>query len=224
MRLIIAGALLMGSGCRIGSGSLAGTSTSVGDTANGLAVLSDGSGAAGALVVARLGDIEFRDGKPQGVLLDSTRADSRGHFRLPSLASGASGDSGVSGNAHLEIVCDSTAACGKEKVEVYFGRIRNASGLVGEFKLSPPGSLLGTVHWGDAPDSAIWVGFQGSARFAQARKLRKADGEFEGRFFIDGVYPGAYPLFIFGGVPSNARIQPIRIQAGAVTNITITLD
>jgi hypothetical protein len=161
----------------MGSGTLAGTSTSVGDTADGIAVRSDGSAASGALVFARSADIEFRDGKPQGVLLDSTRADSRGQFRLPSLASR---DSGVWGEVHLEIVCDSTAACGKKSGEVYFGRMADASGLLGEFGLSPPGSLLGTVRWGNAPDSAIWVGFQGSARFAQARKLRKANGEFEG--------------------------------------------
>ncbi|GEM_PF-4054347 len=191
-------------------GRYTGTSTSVGDTADGFAMLANGKAASGALVCARSGTLEFLDGRPQSVLLDSARADGEGGFRFHMER--------LEGSFYLEILCDQGSACAGNKEQAFFKLIVAPADLDGRrFALSPPGSLVATARWTRMPDSIVWVGLRGTARFAKPSLTTDPDGSVSAEARFEGLGAGAYELVGFGKDMSGARTRPLSILPGQVT-------
>lgn len=200
-RMAALAAILLLMAC--GEDRLAGTSTSVGDTMDAVAVLSDGRGAAGARIFVRAHEIIFLDGRPEGRLLDSSRADSQGRFLLDKDL--------ADGGWYLEII---------HPEEVYLAYQKNAA-AGREFRLSKPGALNVKVHWKALSDSTAWIGLRGSSRFVQARK--PASGSISA-VLMEGLGPGAHEVVDFGKDPSSGRIGLARIRAGQTTNYSVSAE
>jgi hypothetical protein len=158
---------------------VAGTSTSVGNTLEGTAVLSDGTPAAGAVVTARSGEIRIIEGRPQSRLLGVAVADAGGRFRLPLPPFK---------EFYLEIkgcIRDSCQASAfPERYFRHFPDSLSGGARLGTIRLGPSGTLTGTLvaAWA-TPATVTWVGIRGSDIFAQAAMPGSAS---ERLFFLSG--------------------------------------
>ncbi|MDB5105991.1 MAG: hypothetical protein JWP91_3680 [Fibrobacteres bacterium] len=210
-------ALLLLLGCE-GNDRVAGTSTSVGTSIGGTALLADGSPAAGASVLMRSGGIVFRDGKPQTALVDSTVADARGRFRLSSHPGGFS----------VEVRCGGRSACMGDSISgVFLKEFPAGTGgaaTLGTLRLAAPGALRGSIRDSSWPllgsDSVVWVGIEGTGNFMKVeRPVPSAAGTGKGTFRLDGLYPGEYLLTLIhgpGASPVSLKMRPIPVGSGEV--------
>ncbi len=206
-----AAAMVVLAACEPSGPRVAGTSTTVGTSIGGTALLSDGRPAAGALVAARGDDIVFRGGVPQARLIDSSRTDSLGRFRLRAPGAGF----------HLDISWEaSVTAALPEGGQVYQGWVEPEGGKLPDAGLANPGSLHGAVSQkAEASDTLVWIGIAGTARFVTATGPA---GKRE--FTLNGAYPGDRNLVILGLAPDTGSAQKVgayRVESGQVTEIGI---
>jgi hypothetical protein len=200
-----------------GDDRVTGTSTSVGTSIGGTAMLSGGSPAVGARVAARSDELAYKDGKPEGRMLDSAVADAQGRFTLPALRSNG---------FHLEITCDPAAGCASaESIEVYYQAypvVRNRS--LGELRTAPPGGLKGIIDVTSASgDSALWIGIEGTGHFAKLEDAGDPDQPGLRTFTLEGIYPGEYLLTTTApsdtGPGESRKMTPYAVESGTVIDI-----
>jgi hypothetical protein len=223
LELLLASAPLIGCllmGClREGGGpdTLAGTSTSIGTSVGGTALLGDGSPAAGARVRLRADTIAFRDGIPESRTLDSAIADARGGFAL---------HVPKRGSYHLDIECGAAQACGSGALrvfqEIYYG---NPEGNAFDaLRLLEPGSITGEVIDSAAgTDLPLWIGIRGTGRFVKAGEPDTRFDPPRRAFRLDGVSPGERILEMArdGGTPGidpSRKVHPLPVSSGGVTD------
>lgn len=190
-----------------GPGTLTGTSTSVGTSIGGTAMLSDGSPAAGARIRVRADTVVFDDGIPHSPVLDSALADGQGRFKLrtpkPSIF-------------HLEI---------EAEPEVYAAIVFGlpSHGDFAALRLARPGSLKGSIQDSTAAEGKVWIGIPGTGWIAEA--VRPAAGSDPRRrdFRLDGIYPGEYRLQVIRppsdtGLNLQLKLAPLQVISGSVTD------
>jgi hypothetical protein len=206
--------LLFASGCGDCGTEVAGTSTSVGTGIGGIALLPSGGAAAGAKVTARGGSIEFKSGKPVSRLFDSTVTDAQGRFTLHGTP--------LQGTFFLEIAIGADALPG-----VYFGEFSGmgagvgaGDSALGRLRMKTAGSISGKFNdTRTNPDSLTWIGILGTAHFTG---VKSADLGGSPDFRLDGLFPGDYRLTLISGpmdTLTNAKVEPVRVNSGAVTDV-----
>lgn len=161
----------------------AGTSTTVGNTVTGVAVLSDGSPAAHAEVTLRSPKVRIsRYGTPSSTLIAFTTADSAGAFTLP-----RSSDSGL----YLEVTqAPESSAWLRDSLQTALAAYpASLPDSLGTLTLARPGALAGRIlAVGGISDSSHWIGAQGTDNFTPV----KSDGSFR----LDGLAPGTHILMV----------------------------
>ncbi len=212
LALLCLGCIEKGSG---GGNGLAGTSTSIGTSIGGTAMLEDGRPAAGARIRMRVDSIRFRDGIPECRVFDSTVADAQGRFALSRTGSWIS---------HLEIDCDPAGGCADASGRQVFYRViygKPESADISGLRLAAPGSFTGIVldTLGN-PDLAIWIGIRGTGHFTRAGGSNPSHRDFR----LDGLYPGGYNLEVIRAtanpdIARNMKTGLLEAKSGVETDI-----
>ncbi len=199
-------------------GRTAGTSTSIGTSIGGTALLADGSPAAGARVTMRTDEIEIIDGRPQSKTLDSARTDSLGRFTF-SILPGT--------GFHLGIDCDPVTGCGSVARQVFhreYAGVAEGSQAFGILRTAIPGSIQGAVKDSlSGSGKPIWVGIAGTDHFVKVSDPDPGAEPFLHPFRLDGMFPGEYRLTVFGITdttrPYLPKTAPLQVKSGRVTEI-----
>jgi hypothetical protein len=216
-----------------GPGTLAGTSTSVGTSIGGTAMYSDGSLAAGARIRVRADTVVFENGIPRSPVLDSTRADAQGRFKIRAPKPWT---------FHLEIEASEYDAgvslmptgASEHAPEVYAATLYGApaKGELGDLHLAKPGSLSGSVEDSTASEGKVWIGIPGTGWIVEAVYVAAAGGGKAGAkpaeprrrgFRLDGIFPGEYRLQVIRpesdtGLNLQLKLTPLRVESGSVTD------
>jgi hypothetical protein len=180
-------------------------------------MLSDGKPAVGARVAARSDELAYRNGRPEGRMLDSAVTDAQGRFTLPALRSDG---------FNLEITCEPAAGCiSAESTEVYYRAnpaIRDRS--LGELRTLPPGGLKGILDVTSAQgDSALWIGIEGTGHFAKLEDAGDPGNPGLRTFALEGIYPGEYLLTTTApsdtGSAQSQKMTPYVVESGTVIDI-----
>ncbi|MDB5051073.1 MAG: hypothetical protein JWO30_4144 [Fibrobacteres bacterium] len=210
-------ALLLSACVESGGVRMAGTSTSVGTSIGGTALLADGSPAAGAKVTARSDEMDYRNGKPEGLLLDSAVADHRGVFAFPTLKER---------DFFLEIECDPARACPNARTPEVFLREFRVEGKesLGTLRTQVPGGFRGTLNdTSGSLDSTLWLGIPGTAHFARWEDANDPGRPHLKTFRLDGLYPGRYVLSVVApsdtGNPAARKTGSFPVISGSITDI-----